>query len=218
MTSELEMNMVSVERVKEYADMEREALPVMPHNRPPQDWPAHGSVQFEKLCLRYRPGLPLVLKDLTASFNPAEKIGIVGRTGAGKSSIVTAVLRLVEPEAGRVLVDGIDLSSIGLQDLRSNLVVIAQDPTLFTGTVRFNLDPFGKHTDHEIWESLRRAHMASIFASLDDDVSEGGGNLSVGQRQLLSISRALLRKKKLIFIMKLQLQWMWKRMHCCSGA
>lgn len=120
------------------------------------------------VCLRYREGLPLVLDNVTIRINSREKIGIVGRTGAGKSSLVTAILRLVEMESGSILIDGIDISSIGLHALRSRIAVIPQDPVLFSGTIRSNLDPFLLYTDAQIWENLRRTMLSSSIGSLDD--------------------------------------------------
>ena len=193
MASDLESQMVSVERIVTYSGIEQEA----PHSLssdPKGGWPHSGGIRFENVCMRYRPGLPLVLKGLTLSINPGEKIGIVGRTGAGKSSLVTAVLRLVELDEGAVYVDSIDVSKVGLNTLRSKVAVIPQDPVLFSGTVRSNIDPFLQYADEQIWDVLNRCCLREVFNTLDDKVDESGGNLSVGQRQLICIARALLSK------------------------
>ncbi|KAJ8606600.1 hypothetical protein MRB53_040829 [Persea americana] len=158
--------------------------------------------------------LPRVLTDVTFKVEGGSKIGIVGRTGAGKSTIATAFFRLVEPCAGRILIDGIDISTIGLRDLRQGLTIIPQDPTLFQRSLRFNLDPFEEHTDKEIFEALRRVHLIdsptssglvqgeniNVFHNLETPISEGGNNLSQGQRQLLCLARALLRLPRVIFM------------------
>ena len=131
-------------------------------------WPSRGEILMNDVCLRYREGLPLVLDNVTIRINSREKIGIVGRTGAGKSSLVTAILRLVEMESGSILIDGIDISSIGLNALRSRIAVIPQDPVLFSGTIRSNLDPFLIYTDTQIWDNLRRTMLSTAIGSLDD--------------------------------------------------
>ena len=180
MASDLESQMVSVERVKAYSDMDQEA-PHFSANDPSSysssalagvqsslSWPNAGEIQMKSVCLRYRQGLPLVLDNLTLTIKSKEKIGIVGRTGAGKSSLVTAILRMVEMESGSILIDGVDISKIGLHALRSRIAVIPQDPVLFSGTIRSNLDPFLLYTDAQIWENLRRTMLASSIGSLDD--------------------------------------------------
>ena len=131
---------------------------------------------------------------ITKIINAGEKIGIVGRTGAGKSSLVTAILRLVEIDNGTVYIDGIDVSKIGLNTLRSKVAVIPQDPVLFSGTVRSNIDPFMKYSDDQVWDVLNRCCLRDTFSTLEDKIEESGGNLSVGQRQLVCISRALLSR------------------------
>lgn len=154
-----EQNMNAVERVKEYLDVEQEAPPIIPENRPEGNWPSKGSVEFIDYSTRYRNDFDLVLKHITFRISPGEKVGVVGRTGAGKSSLALALFRALEAETGKILIDDVDIGLIGLQDLRENIVMVPQDPTLFTGTVRNNLDPFGLFTDEEIFTALRRVQL-----------------------------------------------------------
>ncbi|KAF2434674.1 bile acid-transporting ATPase [Tothia fuscella] len=154
-----EQNMNSVERIKEYLDVEQEAKTIVEENRPPGNWPSKGSVEFNGYSTRYRTDFDLVLKKLTFKILPGEKVGVVGRTGAGKSSMALALFRALEAEEGKILVDDIDIGLIGLQDLRENIVMVPQDPTLFTGTIRSNLDPFNLFTDKEIFTALRRVQL-----------------------------------------------------------
>ncbi|KXT04927.1 hypothetical protein AC578_3478 [Pseudocercospora eumusae] len=150
-----EQNMNAVERVKEYLDVDQEAAPVIPENRPEANWPSKGSVEFIGYSTRYRSDFDFVLKNITFKISPGEKVGVVGRTGAGKSSLALALFRALEAEQGKILIDDVDIGLIGLQDLRENIVMVPQDPTLFTGTIRSNLDPFGLFTDEEIFTVLR---------------------------------------------------------------
>ncbi|KAH8664360.1 ABC transporter type 1, transmembrane domain-containing protein [Xylariales sp. PMI_506] len=154
-----EQNMNSVERVKEYLDVEQEAEPINEKNRPPQNWPAHGSVEFIDYSTRYRADLDPVLRAVTFKINPLEKVGIVGRTGAGKSSLALALFRALEAENGKILIDDVDIGQIGLRDLREAITMVPQDPTLFTGTIRTNLDPFDLYTNEEIITALRRVQL-----------------------------------------------------------
>ncbi|KAF2128447.1 hypothetical protein P153DRAFT_318274 [Dothidotthia symphoricarpi CBS 119687] len=156
-----EQNMNSVERVKEYLDVDQEAPAVIPETRPPSNWPSQGSVEFIDYSTRYRPDFEPVLRNLNFKILPGEKVGIVGRTGAGKSSLALALFRALEAETGKILVDDVDVGLIGLQDLRENIVMVPQDPTLFTGTIRSNLDPFSVFTDEEIFTALREVHLIS---------------------------------------------------------
>lgn len=154
-----EQNMNAVERVKEYLDVDQEAAPIVPENRPEANWPSKGGVEFISYSTRYRSDFDKVLKNITFKILPGEKVGVVGRTGAGKSSLALALFRALEAEEGKILVDEVDIGLIGLQDLRENIVMVPQDPTLFTGTIRSNLDPFGLFTDEEIFTALRRTQL-----------------------------------------------------------
>ncbi|KAJ0579285.1 putative ABC-type xenobiotic transporter [Helianthus annuus] len=150
---------ISVERVKQFMHIPTEPPAVVLNNRPPSSWPSKGRINFEDLKLRYRPNSPLVLKGVTCTFKEGTRVGIVGRTGSGKTTLITALFRLVEPDSGRILIDGLDICSIGLKDLRMNLSVIPQEPTLFRGSIRTNMDPLGLHSDDEIWKVTKPKHL-----------------------------------------------------------
>lgn len=203
--AEVENGMNSTERLHYYGTQLEEEAPLKTDLQIPPTWPDKGEIVFQNVDMRYRPNLPLVLDDLTLHVRGGERIGIVGRTGAGKSSIMSTLFRLVELSGGSITIDGLDISRVGLADLRSRLAIIPQDPTLFRGTIRSNLDPFHEHTDLELWSALRQSDLVSSSddstpgrITLDSVVEEEGLNFSLGQRQLMALARALVRNARII--------------------
>ena len=204
--AEVENNMNSTERIHYYGTKLEEEAPLHLGDVRPS-WPEKGEIVFDNVQMRYRDGLPLVLKGLNMHVTGGERIGVVGRTGAGKSTIMSTLFRLVELSGGSINVDGVNIAEIGLHDLRSRLAIIPQDPTLFRGTIRSNLDPFNEHTDLELWNALRQADLVGAEQSIEDEsgrihldtpVEDEGLNFSLGQRQLLALARALVRGSQII--------------------
>ncbi|KAK4049155.1 hypothetical protein OIV83_004300 [Microbotryomycetes sp. JL201] len=213
-STEVENNMASAERLLFYSnELEQERPAIIEENAPPAGWPANGSLEIDRAVMSYRPGLPPVLAGLSLRVGGGEKIGVVGRTGAGKSSIMMALFRIVELTSGRISIDGIDISKIGLTQLRDKLAIIPQDALLFNGTLRSNLDPFSVYEDRVLWDALRRAWLveretldqadragASSKFSLDTPIEDEGSNLSVGERSLVSLARALVKDSKIVVL------------------
>ncbi|KAM9316943.1 ATP-binding cassette sub-family C member 5 [Gastrophryne carolinensis] len=205
LASETEARFTSVERISHYIkSLALEAPARIKNKAPPADWPQEGEIVFESTEMRYRENLPLVLKKVSFTIKPKEKIGIVGRTGSGKTSLGMALFRLVEISGGCIKIDGINIRDIGLADLRSKLSIIPQEPVLFSGTVRSNLDPFNQYSEEQIWDALERTHMKECVGQLplklETEVLENGENFSVGERQLLCIARVLLRRCKVLIL------------------
>ncbi|OBZ84683.1 ATP-dependent bile acid permease [Choanephora cucurbitarum] len=214
-----EMNMNAIERVCEYLDIEEEAPTHIPEACPPSSWPENGVVEINDLYMQYAQNTPAVLRGLSFKTRPREKIGIVGRTGSGKSTLGMSLFRFMEPTSGQICIDGVNICHVGLNDLRSRLTIIPQDPVLFTGTLRSNLDPFGQYDDAILWAALKRSHLinepirdmsaashsdnssaSTSIITLDSAVTENGSNWSQGQRQLIALARALVKRTSLIVL------------------
>ncbi|XP_055597196.1 multidrug resistance-associated protein 1-like isoform X2 [Uranotaenia lowii] len=202
MTAEVETNIVAVERLEEYTVLPREAE--WQKGTVDKEWPQTGNVDFNDYKIRYREGLDLVIRGISLGVKGGEKIGIVGRTGAGKSSLTLGLFRIVEAAGGKISIDGLDISQMGLHQLRSRLTIIPQDPVLFSGSLRMNVDPFKSYSDDQVWKALELSHLKSfvkgLTAGLEHEVAENGENLSVGQRQLICLARAILRKTKVLIL------------------
>jgi ATP-binding cassette subfamily C (CFTR/MRP) protein 5 len=225
---ELDSRMTSFQRIRFYSTSLPQETTLAPVS-PPPEWPQRGQVDYEGVTFRYRPGLPFVLKNVSFQVRPGEKVGVCGRTGAGKSSLLFALFRLVEldpalapmsidittgfpippnpneePNRGRVLIDGVDISKVALQRVRQSVAIIPQDPTLFTGTLRFNLDLAGRCTDAQMWEALEMVELKDAVAGLefglDTQMAEGGSNFSCGQRQLICFGRAILNHCRIVVL------------------
>ncbi|PWN53455.1 putative YOR1-ABC transporter [Violaceomyces palustris] len=229
--AEVENDMASTERIVNYSEnLEQEAAQQRPDVKLAESWPEKGEIEVKDVWLNYRPGLPPVLKGISFQVKAGEKVGIVGRTGAGKSSMLVALLRLVELERGSISIDGVNLAEIGLEDLRRRIAILPQEPLLFSGTIRSNLDPFGQYDDARLWDAMKRAYLVSdnppsssgsstplgsvdqgaakaVVSStntnrinLDTPIEEEGANLSVGQRSLVSLARALVKNSRIILL------------------
>lgn len=200
----LENRMISVERMLQYMNIPSEPPLTISESRPNCQWPTKGEIELRNLHVRYAPQLPFVLKGLTCTLPGGKKTGIVGRTGGGKSTLIQALFRIVEPCIGQVLIDGIDICTIGLHDLRTRLSIIPQDPVMFEGTLRSNIDPLGEYSDEQIWEALDSCHLGDEVRKnelkLDWTVRGNGKNWSAGQRQLVCLGRVILKRRKILVL------------------
>ncbi|PRQ51290.1 putative xenobiotic-transporting ATPase [Rosa chinensis] len=195
---------ISVERIKQFMQIPPEPLAIVEDKRPPSSWPTKGRIELHSLKIKYRPNAPLVLKGISCTFKEGTRVGVVGRTGSGKTTLISALFRLVEPNSGKIIIDGLDICSMGLKDLRMKLSIIPQEPTLFKGSIRTNLDPLGLYSDDEIWRALEKCQLKATVSSLpnllDSSVSDEGENWSAGQRQLFCLGRVLLKRNRILVL------------------
>ncbi|CAG9839258.1 unnamed protein product [Diabrotica balteata] len=197
-SAELSSNMISVERILQYTKLDTEGpFESLPTKKAPKNWPDKGQISFKEMYLKYAPEQSPVLKNLNFEIKSGEKVGVVGRTGAGKSSLVFALFKLA-PIEGSIFIDGINISDLGLNELRMNISIIPQDPVLFSSTVRYNLDPFEKHSDEILWKALENVQLTSVIHNLSQLITKGGSNFSAGQRQLICLARAIVRNNKIL--------------------
>lgn len=197
-STELENQMTSVERVVEYSNVESEpSLESTPDKKPKESWPEEGKIEFKNVYMKYDAAEPPVLKNLNFVIYPQEKIGIVGRTGAGKSSLISTLFRLAQFD-GVIEIDGVKINEIGLHDLRSKISIIPQEPFLYSGSMRSNLDPFNNYADDVLWQALEEVELKDM--GLDGHINEGGSNLSVGQRQLVCLARAIVKNNPILVL------------------
>uniref|UniRef100_A0ACD5Y4A7 Uncharacterized protein n=1 Tax=Avena sativa TaxID=4498 RepID=A0ACD5Y4A7_AVESA len=200
----VENKMISVERIKQFTSIPSETEWRIKDCLPDANWPTKGDINIIDLKVRYRPNTPLVLKGITISILGGEKVGVVGRTGSGKSTLIQAFFRMVEPSEGKIVIDGVDICTLGLHDLRSRFGIIPQEPVLFEGTIRSNIDPLEKYSDEEIWQALDRCQLKEAVVSkpekLEASVIDNGENWSMGQRQLLCLGRVMLKRSRILFM------------------
>ncbi|GAA0154293.1 ATP-binding cassette [Lithospermum erythrorhizon] len=202
--SSLANYIISVERIQQFMHIPPEPPAVIENRRPPCSWPTKGRIELLDLKVRYRPNAPIVLKGITCTFKEGSRVGVVGRTGSGKTTLISALFRMVEPYSGKLIIDDIDICSIGLKDLRLKLSIIPQEPTLFRGSVRTNLDPLGLHSDDEIWKVIEKCQLKDTISRLpnllNSPVSDEGENWSMGQRQLFCLGRVLLKRNRILVL------------------
>ncbi|XP_050380978.1 ABC transporter C family member 8 [Argentina anserina] len=195
---------ISVERIKQFMQIPPEPPAIIEDKRPPSSWPTKGRIELHSLKIKYRPNAPLVLKGISCTFTEGTRVGVVGRTGSGKTTLISALFRLVEPNGGKIIIDGLDICSMGLKDLRMKLSIIPQEPTLFKGSIRTNLDPLGLYSDDEIWGALQKCQLKATVRNLpnllDSSVSDEGENWSAGQRQLFCLGRVLLKRNRILVL------------------